>query len=482
MLDLTQEGRQPEGAFLDGDLAGLDPGEVQDVVDDEQQGAAGGVDLLHQAVLVGVQAGPRQDLGHAEHGIHGGADLVAHVGQEEALGFVGGLGGLLGGPQFLLQFALRRDVAVDAHDAQGLALVVPLFDDRDRMDVADPTAGQDDAEDILVGDLVAQGLLHLGHGVRQVVGVQAGPPEVVGDALVLDLPGHLIPGPQALVPLQFAAGDIPVPDANVGGLGGQGEAIHGLGDLAPGAHPFGDVADDADGVPAILEGDPGQGEFDGDLLAVLAPGGQGDGFADGRPLAAAQELGEGGVMSRIVGPGGQQAVQVLAEGLLGVVAQDDAGGGVPVGDLAPGIHHEDGVVGRVGDAAQPVLRPALGVQALLDQGHEEAQGGEDGQRQSLGQAGEGKGLPGFHEKPFDQHQGEEGGQDASDQASEPAADEDRRVKKEPDGGVDHGAEVNLQRQGQEGHQEGQQHPQVTTKPQRWRGEDQWLHLELRPVS
>jgi hypothetical protein len=41
-----------------------------------------------------------EQVGHADDGVHRGADLVAHVGQEGALGLVGRLGGLLGGGQF----------------------------------------------------------------------------------------------------------------------------------------------------------------------------------------------------------------------------------------------------------------------------------------------------------------------------------------------------------------------------------------------
>ena len=48
------------------------------------------------------QVGVEGQLGHADDAVHGRADLVAHVGQELALGPVGGLGGVLGLAQFLL--------------------------------------------------------------------------------------------------------------------------------------------------------------------------------------------------------------------------------------------------------------------------------------------------------------------------------------------------------------------------------------------
>ena len=53
-------------------------------------------------------------LGHADDGVQGRADLVAHVGQEGALGAAGGLGGLLGRLQGLGGLLLLGDVAGDA--------------------------------------------------------------------------------------------------------------------------------------------------------------------------------------------------------------------------------------------------------------------------------------------------------------------------------------------------------------------------------
>ena len=51
--------------------------------------------MLEVLPLLGGQLGVQGQLGHAEDAVHGRADLVAHVGQELALGAVGGLGGLL---------------------------------------------------------------------------------------------------------------------------------------------------------------------------------------------------------------------------------------------------------------------------------------------------------------------------------------------------------------------------------------------------
>ena len=76
--------------------AGFDLGEVQDVVDPPQQRLSGTVDGLHEPPLLVVELGLHQQLGHAEHAVHRGSDLMAHVGQELRLGPAGRFGVLLG--------------------------------------------------------------------------------------------------------------------------------------------------------------------------------------------------------------------------------------------------------------------------------------------------------------------------------------------------------------------------------------------------
>ena len=68
------------------ELAGLDFGKVEDVIDDGEQSvgaAAGGFDVF--ALFVG-QFGIQKQGGHADDAIHGRADFVAHVGQEFRFG------------------------------------------------------------------------------------------------------------------------------------------------------------------------------------------------------------------------------------------------------------------------------------------------------------------------------------------------------------------------------------------------------------
>ena len=70
-------------------LAGLDLGEIQNVVDDAEQGVGRDFDDLQVFALLGRQFGVQRQFRHADDAVHRGADFVAHVGQEFALGPVG---------------------------------------------------------------------------------------------------------------------------------------------------------------------------------------------------------------------------------------------------------------------------------------------------------------------------------------------------------------------------------------------------------
>jgi hypothetical protein len=91
-LGLRQEPGGIEGGKPQGHAPGLDLGHIQDVVDEGQEVITVSLDD-GQALALGVfQLGiAGQDLGEAQDGVHGGADFVAHAGQEFALGLVGGL-------------------------------------------------------------------------------------------------------------------------------------------------------------------------------------------------------------------------------------------------------------------------------------------------------------------------------------------------------------------------------------------------------
>ena len=88
---VTQSRPQGEIGRFQLQFAGLDLGEVEQVVDDAEQVVGGRLDRTQALPLVIGQPRVEDQLGHAEDGVHGGADLVADVGQELVLGPVGRL-------------------------------------------------------------------------------------------------------------------------------------------------------------------------------------------------------------------------------------------------------------------------------------------------------------------------------------------------------------------------------------------------------
>jgi hypothetical protein len=72
-------------------LAGFDLGKIEHVVEQAQQGFAGLVDHLQPLSLNPRQGVVRHGLGHAQHAVQRGADLVADVGHEIALQLAEGL-------------------------------------------------------------------------------------------------------------------------------------------------------------------------------------------------------------------------------------------------------------------------------------------------------------------------------------------------------------------------------------------------------
>ena len=83
---------KPERRRIERQLAGIDLGEIEDVVDDGEQRIAGFDDDVGEGLLARRQLGLGEQFGHAEHAVHRRADLVAHIGQEFGFGAVGGFG------------------------------------------------------------------------------------------------------------------------------------------------------------------------------------------------------------------------------------------------------------------------------------------------------------------------------------------------------------------------------------------------------
>ena len=110
-------------------LAGLDLREVEQVVDEAEEAVGRRLDRLQALPLVVGQRGVEDQLGHAEDGAEGGADLVADVGQELVLGPVRRLRRLLGLAQLRLEPLALGDVLEDRDGVGGPAGVVALEGD-----------------------------------------------------------------------------------------------------------------------------------------------------------------------------------------------------------------------------------------------------------------------------------------------------------------------------------------------------------------
>ena len=96
------------------ELAGLDLGEVQDLVDERQQRARRLVDGVAIGLLLGCLRRIEEQAGHAEDAVHRRADLVAHGGEKAALGAIGGFRLVARLAQLHLGAPLLGHVAADA--------------------------------------------------------------------------------------------------------------------------------------------------------------------------------------------------------------------------------------------------------------------------------------------------------------------------------------------------------------------------------
>ena len=210
---------QMERALLARQLARLDLREVENVVDDVEQRLGRFPYGVQMVALHRRQVRVAEQLRRADHRVEGRADLVADVGQEDALGLVGPLGGVPGVaqlgrlmPQVLLRALERRDVGVASQQPDRLAALVP---DREAA-AADPHAAAVAvavAHDLVVR-MVGVGQV-LGEVVERdvaVLGKDVGLPPLgrVRDLVVAVAEELLEAGAHPLLILPL---DVPVPDA-----------------------------------------------------------------------------------------------------------------------------------------------------------------------------------------------------------------------------------------------------------------------------
>ena len=182
--DLVEHVDQVERRRLQLELLGL--GKIEDMVDQRQKAARGGLDHRQVLPLLLRELGLEREGRGVEDGVHRRADLVAHGGEERALGAVGGLGGLANLAQLLLLPLARGDVGDDgdaADEAPALAAdggsghVAPALLAVLAQEEALPAPGVHLARDQLA-DLLG--------GTRAVVGVGVADQRLAEQVLALD--------------------------------------------------------------------------------------------------------------------------------------------------------------------------------------------------------------------------------------------------------------------------------------------------------
>jgi len=95
--DIVDGAAEIERALFDFEGVGFDLGEVEEIVEQAEEGFAAGENGDDVVALSGIEVGAFEQAGEAEHAVHGRANLVAHGGEEFRFGLVGGFGGFLGG-------------------------------------------------------------------------------------------------------------------------------------------------------------------------------------------------------------------------------------------------------------------------------------------------------------------------------------------------------------------------------------------------
>jgi len=117
---LDQRGKR-EGPVLEVDPAGLDLGEVEQLLDQRQQRVAGGLHRLDVGGLLGGERRVEQEPAHADDAVERGADLVRRHGEEARLGAVAEFGEVARLPPAPARLGAVGDVAADALQVGGPA-------------------------------------------------------------------------------------------------------------------------------------------------------------------------------------------------------------------------------------------------------------------------------------------------------------------------------------------------------------------------
>ena len=379
---------------------GFNPGKVEDVAQDIEQGVRRKLGLFQIVALKRREFALSDQVDQPHDRVHRGADLVAHVGEELGLGPTGLLG--------LISCCLQRpfvvpvlgDVLVNSDHHRGLAGVIPL-DQTGGPDGPDVPRRCGDAEfGIERGDPGQGGgdfCLHAG----DVVGMAALAPRLVAEGRLFGLQAVQFQHPG--IPDVLAAVGIPLPDADSGGAGRQGQPVgecfefplalpdfaqmtlQGVGHGVE-AHP-----QPIDFIARLADDDPGCEVTAGKAFVDIADSAQ----PSGQPQPDACEQGSGQSRSQqadqqtpvdqgVAGFDKEQGRGAAAQQTIGLVADGDRQGEIvasvglarpdgadrrqrPVGRPAAGGHHpaiavehdqiDDGA--RVDQAVQQVLERAI---------------------------------------------------------------------------------------------------------------------------
>ena len=117
-------------------LSSLDLREVEDVVDEREQGLRRNLDFARIVALPGGQVCGGQEVGQTDDRVHRGANFVAHRGEERALGSARAQGGLSCVVELYSSLHSRCQIRVNADDARGVSVHVSFDDFSDAVDPA----------------------------------------------------------------------------------------------------------------------------------------------------------------------------------------------------------------------------------------------------------------------------------------------------------------------------------------------------------
>ena len=106
-------------------LASLDLGEIQNIVDNSEKQAGRVVNLIDVIFLPAIQFRSHQHLVHADNRVHGGADFMTHIGEEFAFGLAGGIRGFFGALQFFFHPLAFGDVLMSSGHQKRFAVFGP---------------------------------------------------------------------------------------------------------------------------------------------------------------------------------------------------------------------------------------------------------------------------------------------------------------------------------------------------------------------